>query len=110
MNAEHVILDGKRFTVGPDEITVYNPGQVQASWAETQEDSPWECFSIHISPETAAAVTGGDPVEAHRAAVAGPGLAGALRRAAIAKVCPGGRADYPMGRRRSSGTQQTGHR
>ncbi|TLP74432.1 helix-turn-helix domain-containing protein [Nesterenkonia sphaerica] len=71
--------------MGPDEITVYNPGQVQASWAETQEDSPWECFSIHISPETAAAVTGGDPVEAHRSAVGGPGLAGALRRAAIAK-------------------------
>lgn len=79
---ESVTLDRARFEVGADDLTVYNPGQVQASSARTQAGTPWECISIHVDPQTAAAVLGGQPAEARRPVVSDPRLAHGLRRAA----------------------------
>lgn len=79
---EHVSLDRSRFRVGVEDITIYNPGEIQSSWAATRGDSPWECFSVHLEPETVAALTGESAFEAERPVVTAPDLANALRKAA----------------------------
>lgn len=77
---EQIRLDRRRFDVGTDEITVYNPGEVQSSWTVTREDAEWECFSIYLDPEIVTTLTGVPDFEVHRPVVADRRLAEALRR------------------------------
>ena len=45
---EEVWLDGKRFEVQPDMLTVYPPAAVQASRSLSGED--WQCLSLYVAP------------------------------------------------------------
>jgi AraC family transcriptional regulator, chemosensory pili system protein ChpD len=45
---EEVWLDGSRFEVRPDMLTVYAPGAVQASRSLSGED--WQCLSLYVAP------------------------------------------------------------
>lgn len=82
---EWVRLDGRGFSVGTAEITVYNPGQVQASVAETMNNADWECFSIHASTTVVSYLTGIDGFEAENPVVVDAQLAGSLRAAYLQK-------------------------
>lgn len=63
---ERVKLDRDSFEVGVDEVTVYNPGQVQSCTVETSGDRPWACVSIYVPVPDMLALTGGSPVEFSR--------------------------------------------
>lgn len=77
---ERVRLDRRRFDVGTGEVTVYNPGEVQASKTETRGNAEWECFSIHVDLATVRELTGSDVIEAIRPVVADASLAASIRR------------------------------
>lgn len=57
---EQIRLDHESFEVGPEEITVYNPGQIQTSITQTRNAVEWECFSIHVDAATVSRITGMD--------------------------------------------------
>lgn len=79
---EKVRLDRQQFEVGTDAITVYNPGQVQKSQAETHTGTTWECLSVHLHPYTVTSLTGISSFEAEKPVVHSPILARTLRSAA----------------------------
>ncbi|RIJ69731.1 AraC family transcriptional regulator [Nakamurella silvestris] len=76
---EFVRLDRQRFDVGVEEVTVYNPGQVQASTALTRDGAPWECFSIHVDAATVAELTGGRSIDLEHPVVVDQALAHTIR-------------------------------
>lgn len=77
---ERVRLDRRRFDVGTAEVTIYNPGEVQASQAETRGNTEWECFSVHVDTGTVRELTGRDDIAAIRPVVADASLAATIRR------------------------------
>ncbi|WP_022873872.1 AraC family transcriptional regulator [Nesterenkonia alba] len=79
---EKVKLDRHEFEVGSDAITVYNPGEIQGSRAETRSGSGWECFSVHLEPDIVTELTGIAELEVQQPIVTDPFLAETLRSAA----------------------------
>ena len=55
---EQVWLDGKSFDVPPGKITVYNPGEVQAS--SCQAEDGWEFKSLYLDHQAVAEALGDD--------------------------------------------------
>ncbi|WP_409494755.1 helix-turn-helix domain-containing protein [Amycolatopsis sp. cmx-11-12] len=47
---EYVRLDRRRFTLGTDELTLYNPGEVQSSEASVGDGERWSCVSVYVDP------------------------------------------------------------
>ncbi|MFD1364263.1 AraC family transcriptional regulator [Actinoplanes sichuanensis] len=70
---EKVRLDRASFEVGVDEVTVYNPGQVQSSVTET-DGSPWSCVSLYVPVARMLALTGGEFVDFAEPVVVDPAL------------------------------------
>jgi AraC family chemosensory pili system transcriptional regulator ChpD len=52
---ERGTLDGRAFDVSPSDLTLYNPGQLQASSAA---DGPWRFASLYVEPQTLWRLTG----------------------------------------------------
>lgn len=75
---ERVRLDATSFDVGTDEVTVYNPGQVQSCTTAAPPGRTWSCLSLYAAPETVEAVTGRRPGHAARPVVVSPRLRGRL--------------------------------
>ncbi|MEV0902511.1 AraC family transcriptional regulator [Actinoplanes sp. NPDC049802] len=71
---ERVRLDGVCFEAGVEEVTVYNPGQVQSSVTETAGARPWSCVSVYVPVEDMLALTGGQPVEFVQPVLSAPDL------------------------------------
>jgi AraC family chemosensory pili system transcriptional regulator ChpD len=78
---EQVRLDRRVFEVGTDEVTVYNPGQVQSCRTTVPDGAAWACVSIYIPAETVES-TFGRGVEFERPVVRAPELRSALLAAA----------------------------
>ena len=70
---ERVRLDRRTFTLGTDEVTLYNPGEVQSCRADVPDDEQWACVSVYLDP---AVVTRrlGHEAEFHEPMVAAPRL------------------------------------
>ena len=82
---ETVRLDGREFVVCPQDITAYNPGQLQSS----DVTGPVTFISVHVQPRAMHAYLG-DAHEFAQALHHRPDLATALQ----AMVTPGGTADH----------------
>jgi AraC family chemosensory pili system transcriptional regulator ChpD len=82
---EAVRLDGASFDVDLDEVTVYNPGQVQSCTTRTPGETPFACVSWYVPPAAMSALTGGPPVDFERPVVRAAGLRAELLRAARAR-------------------------
>lgn len=67
---ERVWLEGKSFDVPPGIITVYNPGEIQASGCDS--DGGWEFKSLYLDVETVSSVLGEDWSDGHFRAVEQP--------------------------------------
>jgi AraC family chemosensory pili system transcriptional regulator ChpD len=78
---EQVRLDRRTFEVGTDEVTVYNPGQVQSCRTTVPEGAAWACVSMYVPAETVES-TFGRRVEFERPVVRAPELRSALLAAA----------------------------
>lgn len=78
---ERVRLDRAAFEVGTEELTLYNPGQVQSCRAETRDGARWSCVSLYVAPSAVAELTGGDAPEFDRPAVRAPRLRAELLQA-----------------------------
>ncbi|WP_455426527.1 helix-turn-helix transcriptional regulator [Dryocola sp. LX212] len=75
---EKIWLDGKRSEASIDEITVYNPGQVQAA---TPTPYDWVYYSFYIQPEMMAELTGLPADEEFKKSVfAAPDIAALIAR------------------------------
>ncbi len=48
---EDVQLDRRQFTLGTDELTLYNPGEVQSCRTAVGDDERWSCVSLYLAPE-----------------------------------------------------------
>lgn len=70
---ERVRLDRKSFTLGTDEVTLYNPAEVQSSASEVADEERWACVSIYIHPDLVRRRLGIE-VEFHEPFIAAPGL------------------------------------
>ncbi|GAA2583737.1 AraC family transcriptional regulator [Actinomadura fulvescens] len=66
---ERVVLDRSSFEVGTDEVTVYNPGQVQSCTTQVPAGTAWGCVSWYVPPAAVAALTGGELVDFDRPVV-----------------------------------------
>lgn len=77
---EQISLDRESFDVGTEEITVYNPGQIQTSITKTRNDAPWECFSVHVDAATVSQLTGVDSFAATAPFFRDRGLAVLIRQ------------------------------
>lgn len=77
---ERIRLDRRRFDIGSGEITIYNPGEVQTSRAETRGDAAWECFSIHVNPTIVQELMGFDGIEIVTPVLVDASLASEIRR------------------------------
>ena len=53
---ESISLDRKSFEASLDDVTLYNPGQVQAS---TGHGNPWAFYALYLSPAVVASLCGG---------------------------------------------------
>jgi AraC family transcriptional regulator, chemosensory pili system protein ChpD len=85
---EAVRLDRASFDVDLDEVTVYNPGQVQSCTTRTPDETAFACVSWYVPPALLTALTGGTPVDFERPVVRSAGLRAELLRAA--RDLPGG--------------------
>jgi AraC family chemosensory pili system transcriptional regulator ChpD len=79
---ERVRLDRATFEVGTEEVTLYNPGQVQSCRTEVPDGVRWSCVSMYVAPEDLQALTGGRAVEFAHPVVFAPDLRSSLLRAA----------------------------
>ncbi len=82
--SEQVRLDRATFEVGTDEVTIYNPGQVQACTSSVPDGRPWTCVSLYLRPEAVASWTGGRLVDMARPWVRAPRLRAELLETARA--------------------------
>jgi AraC family chemosensory pili system transcriptional regulator ChpD len=80
---EHVRLDRRRFTLGTDELTLYNPGEVQSCKASVKDDERWSCASIYLDPDVVSRRLGYD-AEFHAPVVTAPKLRAQLLNVALA--------------------------
>ncbi|WP_083802358.1 AraC family transcriptional regulator [Micromonospora sp. ATCC 39149] len=71
---EKVRLDRASFEAGVEEVTFYNPGQVQSSTTQTADTRPWSCVSLYVPVADMLALTGGEPVEFARPVLSAPDL------------------------------------
>ncbi|MDP4507510.1 AraC family transcriptional regulator [Nonomuraea turcica] len=85
---EAVRLDRASFDVDLDEVTVYNPGQVQSCTTRTPDGTAFACVSWYVPPAVLNALTGGAPVDFERPLVRSAPLRAELLRAA--SDLPGG--------------------
>ncbi|MGP3957364.1 helix-turn-helix domain-containing protein [Nonomuraea sp. 3N208] len=85
---EAVRLDRASFDVDLDEVTVYNPGQVQSCTTRTPDGTAFACVSWYVPPAMLTALTGGVPVDFERPLVRSAPLRAELLRAA--RDLPGG--------------------
>ncbi|MFF5809495.1 helix-turn-helix domain-containing protein [Streptomyces sp. NPDC012746] len=81
---ERVRLDRTTFDVCPDEVTVYNPGQVQSCTTQAPPDTSFTAVSWYVPPALVESLTGGDLVDFERPVVRSPYLRGELLAAAKA--------------------------
>ncbi|WP_344412217.1 AraC family transcriptional regulator [Amycolatopsis minnesotensis] len=79
---EKVRLDRATFEAGTEDVTVYNPGQVQSCTTETPEGASWSCVSVYLHPDGLRELTGGALPEFSKPVVRAPELRAALLRAA----------------------------
>lgn len=93
LGRERVRLDGSAFEVGTDEVTVYNPGQVQSCTTDVPDGSAWSCVSLYLDPGAVASWTGGRVVDVARPAVHAPRLRAVLLAAARAGAGAGADRD-----------------
>lgn len=87
---EAVRLDRASFDVDLDEVTVYNPGQVQSCTTRTPDGSAFACVSWYVPPAALTALTGDTPVDFERPVLRDARLRAELLRAA--RNLPGGDA------------------
>ncbi|MEV0380589.1 AraC family transcriptional regulator [Nonomuraea sp. NPDC050643] len=66
---ERVRLDRASFEVDLDEVTAYNPGQVQSCTTRTPEETVFTCVSWYVPPAALSALTGGPPPDFERPVV-----------------------------------------
>ncbi|WP_188192698.1 helix-turn-helix domain-containing protein [Nonomuraea sp. SYSU D8015] len=81
---EAVRLDRASFDVDLDEVTVYNPGQVQSCTTRTPDGTAFTCVSWYLPPAAMSALTGGTLVDFARPVVRAAHLRAELLRAAQA--------------------------
>ncbi|NYI03709.1 AraC family transcriptional regulator [Allostreptomyces psammosilenae] len=81
---ERVRLDRASFDVGLDEVTVYNPGQVQSSTTEVPPESSYAAVSWYVPPSAVEALTGRAAVDFERPVVRSARLRAELIAAARA--------------------------
>ncbi|GAA4925077.1 AraC family chemosensory pili system transcriptional regulator ChpD [Nonomuraea thailandensis] len=79
---ERVRLDRSSFEVDLDEVTAYNPGQVQSCTTRTPEGAAFTCVSWYVPPDVLGALVGGPPPDFSRSVVRAPRLRNELLRAA----------------------------
>ncbi|GAA2211342.1 hypothetical protein GCM10009850_068010 [Nonomuraea monospora] len=79
---ERVRLDRASFEVDLDEVTAYNPGQVQSCTTRTPGGSAFTCVSWYVRPEVVGGLVGGPPPDFSRPVVRAPELRRELLRAA----------------------------
>ncbi|SEG99185.1 AraC-type DNA-binding protein [Nonomuraea solani] len=79
---ERVRLDRSSFEVDLDEVTVYNPGQVQSCTTHAPEGAAFTCVSWYVPPSTLTALTGGPPPDFERPVVRAPRLRAHLLKTA----------------------------
>lgn len=79
---EKVRLDRITFEAGTEDVTVYNPGQVQSCTTETSDGANWSCVSLYLHPDGLRELTGGALPEFSKPVVRAPALRAALLRAA----------------------------
>lgn len=70
---ERVTLDRRQFTVGTDELTLYNPGEVQSGRSEVSDGERWACVSVYVDPDVVADRYAGD-VEFYEPLLVAPDL------------------------------------
>ncbi|WP_431047016.1 helix-turn-helix domain-containing protein [Streptomyces sp. P1-3] len=81
---ERVRLDRTSFDVGLDEVTVYNPGQVQSCTTQVPPDASFAAVSWYVPPTVVESLTGEAPVDFERPVVRSPYLRGEFLDAARA--------------------------
>ncbi|MFI7636706.1 helix-turn-helix domain-containing protein [Nonomuraea sp. NPDC049400] len=79
---ERVRLDRSSFEVDLDEVTVYNPDQVQSCTTRTPDETAFACVSWYVPPTALASLTGDAPVDFERPVVRAAHLRSELLRAA----------------------------
>lgn len=82
---ERVRLDRASFEAGVEEVTFYNPGQVQSSTTHTTGRRPWSCVSVYVPVADMLALAGGEQVEFVRPVLSAPDL----RRRILATAAEG---------------------
>lgn len=82
---ESVRLDSTSFEAGADDVTVYNPGQVQSCTTRTAPGTAWACVSLYVSAAEMAALAG-ETVEFRRPVVRSPRLRAALLASAAGRA------------------------
>ncbi|MFD0470041.1 AraC family ligand binding domain-containing protein [Nonomuraea thailandensis] len=70
---ERVRLDRSSFEVDLDEVTAYNPGQVQSCTTRTPEGAAFTCVSWYVPPDVLGALVGGPPPTSRDPSSALPG-------------------------------------
>ncbi|MET9341892.1 AraC family ligand binding domain-containing protein [Nonomuraea sp. NPDC003804] len=83
---ERVRLDRASFEAGTEEVTVYNPGQVQSCTTQAPDGTPWGCVSWYVQPALMRSLTGGVLVDFERPVVRAAHLRAELLAAARAPV------------------------
>ncbi|WP_149182109.1 AraC family transcriptional regulator [Streptomyces sp. TRM49041] len=81
---ERVRLDHTSFDVSLDEVTAYNPGQVQSCTTQVPPDASFAAVSWYVPSTTVESLTGGAPVDFERPVVRSPHLRGDFLAAARA--------------------------
>ncbi|MFH8498970.1 helix-turn-helix domain-containing protein [Streptomyces coeruleorubidus] len=71
---ERVRLDRTAFDVNLDELTVYNPGQVQSCTTQVPPDASFAAVSWYVPPTVVESLTGDAPVDFERPVVRSPHL------------------------------------
>lgn len=79
---EKVRLDRATFEAGTEDVTVYNPGQVQSCTTDTPDGTDWTCVSLYVHPDGLRELTGGTLPEFAKPVVRAPHLRAALLGAA----------------------------
>ncbi|MGW3344919.1 AraC family transcriptional regulator [Nonomuraea rubra] len=87
---ERVRLDRASFEVDLDEVTAYNPGQVQSCTTRTGEGVAFSCVSWYVPPGVVGELVGGAAPDFSRPVVRAPQLRRELLRAARHLAVTGG--------------------
>ncbi|MGW7477207.1 helix-turn-helix domain-containing protein [Nonomuraea muscovyensis] len=90
---ERVRLDRSSFEVGAEDVTVYNPGQVQSCTTRTPPGTVWGCVSWYVPPAFVRSLTGDAPVDFERPVLRSAPLRAELPAAARALRASGDDAD-----------------